>query len=153
MNTHLDHQGSQSRYQSAKIIVREIQQVCHQGEGREPLPVLLSGDFNSEPGQEAHQFLNGEGSGIGDLREAMKKEMRYGNENTYTGFESRVEQEKMFDFLFLGPRDGIIGEGDTDIEKRTRKIWRVQSYGVLENRFDGVYCSDHRAVVADVVLN
>jgi hypothetical protein len=38
----------------------------------------------------------------------------------------------------------------TDAEK-TR--WGVQGYAVLPNRFeDGIYISDHRAVVGDVVL-
>jgi endonuclease/exonuclease/phosphatase family metal-dependent hydrolase len=154
MNTHLDHWGSESRYQGAHIILREIQKIYDQEGGREPLPVFLGGDFNSKPEQEAYQVLNGEGSGVRDLREMVGREMRYGNDNTYTGFGFEAEAEKRIDFLFVGPRDGVVGDqGDGDGERRTRKILRVQSYGVLQNRFeDGVYCSDHRAVVADVVL-
>jgi hypothetical protein len=117
------------------------------------LPVFLGGDFNSKPEQEAYQVLNGEGSGIRDLREMVRREIRYGNENTYTGFGFEAKPEKRIDFLFVGPREVVGDQGGGDGERRTRKIWRVQSYGVLQNRFeDGVYCSDHRAVVADVVL-
>jgi len=130
MNTHLDDQGSQSRLESAKIIAKKVQEVA-------PSPVFLAGDFNSEPGQEAYSVLNSTDSPVQDLRDQVPTAARYGHENTFTGFGYGREPLKRIDFLFLGKDDG----------------WEARGYSVLESRFDdGVYNSDHRAVVGDVVL-
>jgi hypothetical protein len=43
--------------------------------------------------------------------------------------------------------------GDSEASQEVHVQWRVQGYAVLPNRFeDGIYISDHRAVVGDVVL-
>jgi hypothetical protein len=43
--------------------------------------------------------------------------------------------------------------GDSEASQKAQPQWRVQGYAVLPNRFeDGIYISDHRAVVGDVVL-
>ena len=42
---------------------------------------------------------------------------------------------------------------DSEVSQEAQVQWRVQGYAVLPNRFeDGIYISDHRAVVGDVVL-
>jgi endonuclease/exonuclease/phosphatase family metal-dependent hydrolase len=130
LNTHLDDQGSESRLESAKIIAQQVEKL-------KPLPVFLAGDFNSEPGQEAYSWLTQSNSPVYDLRDDVPQADRYGHENTYTGFGYEGEPEKRIDFLFLGKGSD----------------WDVKGYSVLESRFeDGVYNSDHRAVVGDVVL-
>ena len=130
LNTHLDDQGSQARYEAAKMIAYQVQKLA-------PLPVFLAGDFNSEPGEEAYSLLSSKDSPVFDLRAAVPKIARYGHNKTYTGFGYEGEPKKRIDFLFLSKNDD----------------WKVQGYSVLESRFeDGVYNSDHRAVVGDVVL-
>lgn len=130
LNTHLDDQGSKARLESAKII-------AEQAEKLKPLPVFLAGDFNSEPGQEAHSWLTKDHSPVYDLREDVDAPGQYGHENTYTGFGYEGEPKKRIDFLFLS-KGGH---------------WKVKGYSVLESRFeDDVYNSDHRAVVGDVIL-
>lgn len=130
MNTHLDDQGSQSRLESAKIMAKQVQSVA-------PLPVFLAGDFNSEPGQEAYAVLSSADSPVKDLRDELPAGLRYGHKDTFTGFGFGKEPHKRIDFLFLGKDDR----------------WKTTGYAVLENRFDdGVYNSDHRAVVGDVML-
>ena len=58
----------------------------------------------------------------------------YGHYNTFTGFDGR--ELSRIDYVF-----GTAGG------------WRGGVYGVEENRFeDGVWVSDHRMVVADVVV-
>jgi hypothetical protein len=43
--------------------------------------------------------------------------------------------------------------GESEASQEAQPQWRVQGYAVLPNRFeDGIYISDHRAVVGDVVL-
>ena len=147
LNTHLDDQGIQSRLESAKIIVAHIatqleqhrssqQQRQQQQEPLCKLPVILAGDFNSTPDEEAYLLLVAENSPLLDLRTVVGKSDLYGHENTFTGFESRPVDQKRIDFFFL-----------------SKDCWHVQGYGVLETKFeDGVYSSDHRPVVGDVAL-
>jgi len=43
--------------------------------------------------------------------------------------------------------------GESEASQEARPQWHVQGYAVLPNKFDdGIYISDHRAVVGDVVL-
>ena len=142
--THLDNAGAVSRRESAKIILRTIDsasntpnntsKIATGAAGR--LPFFLAGDLNSELTGEAYQILNGEDSNLRDVTELAK--WKYGDEFTFTGFNG--EDKTLIDFVFVGPRSG----GD----------WSVEGYTVLPSRFDdGVYNSDHRAVVMDGVLN
>ncbi|KAF1984367.1 endonuclease/exonuclease/phosphatase [Aulographum hederae CBS 113979] len=139
MNTHLDNEGSVSRLESARIIMNQIDRLTFLEGGQRQLPVFLAGDFNSEVDQEAYKALNAESSPIEDLETFMNAGDRYGNSNTFTGFSSEDGPPSKIDFLFLG--------------RRGKEMWKVQNYAVLANRFDdGVFLSDHRAVVGDVVL-
>ena len=61
----------------------------------------------------------------------------YGDTNTFTDFDDQTKT--LIDFVFVGPR----GKSD----------WVLEGYSVLPNKFeDGVYGSDHRAVVVDGLL-
>jgi len=138
MNTHMDDQGKQARLEGAKLIVKVINEYvgisAHTGKGQ--LPVFLAGDFNSKPDEEAYGVLNAADSPVHDIRDAVPALNRYGHENTFTGFGFEDEPPKRIDFLFTG-----------------KTLWTVKGYSVLESRFDdGVYNSDHRAVVGDVLL-
>lgn len=132
--THFDNAGEVSRRESAKMIEGIVADVTtsHGSRGGGKLPVFLAGDLNSEPYGEAYHILNGEGSLLRDSRAVAL--WRYGNEVTCTGFEE--DEMTVIDYIFVG-RDG----------------WDVKGFSVLDNRFDdGVYSSDHRAVVVDAVL-
>ncbi|KAI9751419.1 MAG: hypothetical protein M4579_006084 [Chaenotheca gracillima] len=143
MSTHLDDQGPKSRYNAAKIILSEIDELCSSSSGdKDCLPVFLAGDFNSEEHEEAYQLLSRPSSSVQDLRDLFPREVQYGNLNTFTGFKES-DRKKRIDFLFLGKRD-----------KRSSLRLEALTYGVLSNRFDdGVYLSDHRAVMSDLSLS
>ena len=153
MNTHLDDQGSKSRYEAAKIILHEMdmEMQIERGSGEPPLSVFLAGDLNSEPHQEAYKLLNGPGSYVRDSRNLVLSEDRYGHGDTFTGFADAKEKPKRIDFVFLGGREmSSPTEGD---HARMEAHWTGIDYSVLENRFDDdVYLSDHRAVVGDGFL-
>ena len=145
MNTHMDHVGKIARLESAKLIVGEVEKV-HKIASRilnkpmawvkREVAVFLSGDFNSESSQEAYRVLNSADSPIRDLRDLVPECRRYGHKKTYTGF-GPDERQTRIDFLFVG--------------KGQR--WDPRMYAVVESRFDDrVFCSDHRAVVGDLVL-
>lgn len=127
LNTHLDDQGKAAREEGAKLINSIIDNL----EGHDIL--ILAGDLNSEPDQEAYPILTKK------LRDASKivatsNLMKYGNRHTFTGFQSG-EKKKTIDYIFV--------YSDTS----------VTSYGVLANIFDdGIYASDHRPVVANIVV-
>jgi endonuclease/exonuclease/phosphatase family metal-dependent hydrolase len=132
MCTHFDDQGAKARTESAKLILQVIDEATKSTTASR-LPVFLGGDFNSESNQSAYQILNGENSSIQDVKALAQ--WRYGNNGTFTGFGT--EGTSLIDFLFVG-KGGY---------------WDVRGYAVLDNKFeDGVYNSDHRAVVGDVVL-
>jgi endonuclease/exonuclease/phosphatase family metal-dependent hydrolase len=133
MCTHFDNSGPVSRRESAKIIENLI--AAESAVNGTNVPYFLSGDLNSETSDEAYMILNSNTSKVRDANELAG--WKYGNQYTFTGFD---EEKTLIDFIFLGPR----GKSD----------WDVLGYSVLPNRFDdGVYSSDHRAVVVDTVLN
>lgn len=141
--THLDNSGAVARRESAKIILKTIDFVTDPKNNTaatgvdtaESIPFFLAGDLNSEPSGEAYQILNSKDSPARDVKDLAA--WRYGNQNSWTDFNDR--DLSILDFVFVGPR--------------ARQDWEVQGYSVLTNRFDdGVYNSDHRAVVADTIL-
>lgn len=84
-NTHLDDQGTVSRREGARLIVRTVKEIlAEQGEKRVECG-FLAGDLNSEVGGEAYRVLNEEGSGLVDLGPLVGREA-YGDQMTYTGY-------------------------------------------------------------------
>ena len=153
MNTHLDDQGAYSRWQAAKIILQQVALFSENEKGQETLPVFLAGDFNSEPDGKAYMLITGDGSPMCDIQSRVPEDQRYGNLNTFTGFENDQGLLSRIDFLFVNLTD-MDNYGEHGAPRRTHvNRWLVEHYGVLENRFeDGVFTSDHRAVIGDVLL-
>ncbi|KAH6053288.1 hypothetical protein HBI54_029920 [Parastagonospora nodorum] len=130
--THFDNSGAVSRRESAKIVETLIK--TESTRDGTAVPYFLGGDLNSETSDDAYQILNASNSTVRDAKELAA--WNYGDKYTFTGFD---DEKVVIDFVFLGPR--------------SRGNWEVKGYSVLPNRFDdGVYNSDHRAVVVDAVL-
>ena len=144
MNTHLDDQGSRSRLEAAKIIAKEVENLSHRA-GKADIPTFLAGDLNSETHMEAYRYFKEE-TPMADLQTLLEPHNRYGHHETFTGFGVEVEPLTRIDFLF------VKSNAKTDPQKANDN-WIAKNYAVLENCFDdGVYSSDHRAVVADLKL-
>ncbi|KKY28358.1 putative endonuclease exonuclease phosphatase [Diplodia seriata] len=142
LNTHLDDAGSVSRQKSAELITNYINDYLGRYANETTLPVILTGDFNSEPTGEAYQYFSNPPSVVRDIRDSVPEELRYGNNLTFTGFSSADGPSKRIDFIFAGPW-----------KNSTSAIDAYKTYAVLPNKFDdGVYISDHRAVVGDLEL-
>lgn len=143
MNTHFDNAGSVSGDNSARIVTEEIlarQSGGSRGGNGATKPVILTGDFNSEPKQEAYQYLTKENSPVEDLREQVPEAERYGNRiETFTRFDRGDEAHTLIDHILVDKKSA----------------WEVRTYGVLANVFDGGggYYSDHQAVVSDLRLD
>ena len=130
-NTHLDHEIPKARVEGVKLIIEWIRSAQ---EEYGPLAVGLTGDFNSEPDQDAHSELEKIGY-VADVYELSKDHK--GPDETFTGF-TKDDRKKRIDYIYAGP------EGEDK--------WKIGGYEVLENLIDGVYASDHRAVVSDLTL-
>ena len=137
LNTHLDDQGARSRLEAARIIRSKIQGYQRGHYGGFISGTFLAGDLNSQENEEAYVDLTGCG-GLRDTFKLVDGSRRYGNILTATGFGYGGHPARI-DYILLGP------EGNQE--------WRVDGYSVMPNRFeDGVFNSDHRAVVADLTL-
>lgn len=150
LNTHLDDQGSRSRFEAARIILGKIDEYLTGEDGQSISGVFLSGDLNSEETQEAYKTLTAPTSPLVDVQKLVDPALRYGNEHTFTGFGYEGVRPTRIDYILLGPASQNEAQG----QNHTRSLpWMTQGYAVLANRFDdGVFNSDHRAVVADVAL-
>jgi endonuclease/exonuclease/phosphatase family metal-dependent hydrolase len=135
MNTHFDHQGVRARAMSAKLILKLVEEHQAVQASSAAMPVLLAGDFNSTPDDAAYQIMTDPASVMVDVRDSIPKGKRYGHQMTFTSFGELPPS--IIDFIFSNKND----------------VCLARSYGVLENRFDdGIYVSDHRAVVGDFLL-
>lgn len=95
-------------------------------------PVFLLGDLNSRVEEDAYKTISAR---MYDLRKTSTA--TYGHVNTFTGFDGRKGDLSRIDHIF-----GSHGRG-----------WTGGVYAVEENRFeDERWLSDHRLVIADVVL-
>ncbi|OJD26290.1 hypothetical protein ACJ73_02330 [Blastomyces percursus] len=141
MNTHLDHQVSAARLHGSELILKLIGDYKKKREYKCRITgVILTGDFNSEEGQEAYQVVT-ESKILVDPAKTLGDKNIYGHRKTFTGFNSEVGLSRL-DYVFVG--DGNLCRwGD-------KGTWDVNRYAVLPNKFDdGIFFSDHRAVVAD----
>lgn len=140
LNTHLDDQGIAARREAAKMITHQTRIWTQKG-----FHVVLAGDLNSSPTDEAYLTLTSRNGPFVDTRECVRSENRYGDDMTFTGFKGREEDKQRIDYLLVGPKGRVKEDNDGAA---------VIQYAVLPNRFDGgVYQSDHRAVVAVVELS
>ena len=127
-NTHLDHKGHVARQRSAEIILAQVEKFSMHNLGLN-LPIFLAGDFNSEPDQEAYLAMTSGSSPLNDLHELLPREQRYGDDNTFSGFDSGTRRKRI-DFLFLNQKTASGGR------------WRLLGYTTLPNRFeDRIYNS------------
>ncbi|KAF7901484.1 hypothetical protein EAF00_003705 [Botryotinia globosa] len=135
MSTHLDNAGPISRQKSAEII---LEKVDHYKSIYTPAALLLAGDFNSPPDDGAYKTMTSSTSGMADVRDLVPVKKRYGNEMTFTSFGYVDNTPTRIDFIFSAKHTPV----------------NYGTYAVLSNRYDdGVYLSDHRAVVADIEVS
>lgn len=134
-NTHLDAWDANARSAQIQIALDQISRV--QAE-HGPLPVTLSGDFNTSPGDDAHLALLDSGY-MRELWDLAGPEGREGSRDvTYTTFTPDAPDQQRIDYIWLGV-DG-------------QATWEAQRYEITDNVADGVYISDHCAVVGDLRL-
>lgn len=129
-NTHLDNEGGIARKESALLIRKKINDLCGN------LPVILTGDFNSEPDGDAYKSITALSDAKGAinlydtrLRSATK---HHGPNGTFTAFDINSVPRNPIDFIF------------------TSSVYKVLYHATLSDSFDGFLPSDHYPVLAEI---
>ncbi len=123
-NTHLDHKGPNARFRGISLILDRIARDY----AEDPLPVILTGDFNSEPDSAVRQAVLGFSGCGGPLRDVTE-----GVGITFNAFDPDEEGVKI-DYIFTDlPCDASVSF-------------------TARNKRDGIPFSDHYPVCADIAL-
>lgn len=122
-NTHFDHIGDNARKESAKLILEKIKNI-----NKSDLPVILMGDFNSEPNDEPIKIL--EKFMIDGLKISLKK--LQGPTGTFNGFDVRSSMDRRIDYIFT-------------------KSFKIHSYHHIDDRLENnKHISDHLPVLVKI---
>ena len=124
IDTHLDHVGQVARDEGVSLLMKRIETLSG---GR---PVILTGDFNSEPGSSVVAHVQKDGV----LRDAKAiAAQRSGTDWSFSDFGQIPEAERpLLDYIFVS--------GDIEAVR----------YEVLPDIFDGGYVTHHAPVMAVV---
>ena len=126
IDTHLDHVGQVARDEGVSLLMKRIETLSG---GR---PVILTGDFNSEPGSSVVAHVQKDGV-LHDAKAIAAQ--RAGTDWSFSDFGQIPEAERpLLDYIFVS--------GDIEAVR----------YEVLPDTFDGGYVSDHAPVMAVVKI-
>lgn len=127
-NTHLDNVGAVARRKGIELILSKIKQL-----NTTNLPVILTGDLNTEPGDSLLQYLRTQ---LTDAREASVQKP-FGPSGTFNGFRHDKPVTQLIDYVFLAPKHAFV----------------VRKYAVLSDAKDLKYPSDHLPVYVQLQYN
>lgn len=130
-NTHFDHIGARARVESSKLLLAQIPPIA----GRAPF--VVTGDFNAAEDTNVYQILTGKAETGGfkliDAR-SVAKNGHFGGTSTFNGFKELAPGRKI-DYVFVGEQTTVL------------------EHGVLSDRWDGLWASDHLPVLAELVFD
>ncbi|WP_158727894.1 MULTISPECIES: endonuclease/exonuclease/phosphatase family protein [unclassified Flavobacterium] len=124
-NTHLDHIGEEARTKGLELILSKIEKL-----NTNKYPVVLMGDFNSEPETERIIRLKK----IMNDAKSISKEKPFGPYGTFNNFKYNEASTHLIDYIFLSKSNAIT----------------VQKYAVLSDAKDLKYPSDHFPVFIEI---
>ena len=120
-NTHFDHIGKEARKNSSALILESIRLE----RGAPDTPVIVTGDFNSEPTEDAYKTMATSGTVI-DARPSGS------NEGTFCTFEVNGPPCRLIDYTFHSEQ------------------LKVKSYEVIKDNDGKYYPSDHLPVMVEL---
>lgn len=127
-NTHFDHIGEKARAESSSLILKKAGEIHGSG------PFIVTGDFNVTENSGAYKTIMA-GAPTVKLADARYASVNghFGGSSTFTAFKE-PEPGRKIDYIFV--REGI----------------KVLEHGVLSDRWDGLWASDHLPVIAEIVI-
>mgnify|MGYP001156478907 CR=1 FL=1 len=129
INTHLDHVGAEARINGVKLMLEK----AHEKAG--DLPVVLTGDFNSEPSSDVVQFITSDlipNKLISTRDHAIEKKDKGW---TFHDFEHLPSDQRQYiDYIFVS------------------KDVQVLNYEVVDEKLNDILVSDHNPVVAKIII-
>lgn len=130
-NTHFDHIGKIARAESSKLLLLQIPKIAGKS------PFVVTGDFNAKEDTNVYRILTGkENAGNFRLIDAryVSNNGHFGGDSTFNEFKELIPAMKI-DYIFVGDAA------------------RVLEHGVLSDRWNGLWASDHLPVLAEIVLD
>jgi endonuclease/exonuclease/phosphatase family metal-dependent hydrolase len=124
-NTHLDHIGEQARTKGLELILSRIEKL-----NINKYPVILMGDFNSEPETDRIIALKNK---MDDAR-TISKDKPFGPYGTFNNFKYNQATNLLIDYIFVSKGNAIT----------------VNKYAVLSDAKDLKYPSDHFPVFIEI---
>jgi endonuclease/exonuclease/phosphatase family metal-dependent hydrolase len=129
LNTHFDHIGERAREESARLVRMRLASLAA------GLPVVLTGDLNVPPTSTAYRTFTrdtiaGAAAPLADAFHATRTP-HYGPTATWTAFKA-IEPGQRIDYVLVSP--GVA----------------VEAHGILSDRWDDRFPSDHLPVLAAV---
>jgi len=125
-NTHLDHIGTMARTKSAELILQKMKAI-----NTKNFPVILTGDFNSEPDSSAYRYISEQ---LNDSKNHSKTKP-FGPSGTFNAFDFNKPVNILIDYIFTSKNN---------IE--------VNKHAVFSDSKDCKYPSDHFPVYTEVQL-
>lgn len=94
-NLHTDHVGVKARYESAKLVMRAIDEL-----GGSDSPVVLTGDFNVDQTDETYAIFTADGR----LKDAYTvAKYRFAENGTFNSFNPSLKTTSRIDHIFVSP--------------------------------------------------
>ena len=129
-NTHFDHIGKIARAESAKLLLARLPKIAGKN------PFVVTGDFNAKEDTNIYQILTGkENAGNFRLIDAryVSQNGHFGGDSTFNEFKELIPAMKI-DYIFVGDET------------------RVLEHGILSDRWNGLWASDHLPVLAEIIF-
>jgi len=130
-NTHFDHRGARARVESAKFLLAQIPKIAGTSNA------VVTGDFNAKEDTNVYQILTGKTESADfNLIDAryVSENAHFGGNSTFNEFKELVPGMKI-DYIFV-----------------SGAAVRVIEHGILSDRWDGLWASDHLPVLAEIVF-
>ncbi|MCB0283097.1 MAG: endonuclease/exonuclease/phosphatase family protein [Calditrichaeota bacterium] len=126
-NTHFDHVSVEARENSSRMLLERTSSIA----GNKP--VIITGDFNFTESSQAYKILIADNPDYVKLYDAKYRSETpsFGPSGTYNGYSNPNPNSKI-DFIFVNP------------------FVKIATHGVIDDRPDGVWISDHYPVISQV---
>ena len=101
VNTHFDHVGKKARVESAKLIMKKIQEIVNDK------PAVVTGDFNITDKNEAYATMVSSPFKLNDAYKVSPE--HHGIECTFNGYRNNYQNKgDKIDFIFITPQINVI---------------------------------------------